>query len=114
VDEYQLEIDSLRRTLERLRIEEAAPDVIDEYDVELRILRALYEAAERTIAAGERDPRLAGALERLGFGRWELPNVYSFIYDAAMDAGVGGLELAALIGETDHAAQLLTTAGELN
>jgi len=114
VDEYELEIDSLRRTLERLRIEEAAEPVIDEYEAELRILRALYAAAQRTLAAGDADPRLIGALERLGFGAWNLASVYSFVYERAMDADAGGRELSGVIADTDFGAALLTGAGELN
>ena len=114
MDEYRLEIDSLRRTLERLRLEEADPTVLDEYEAELRILRSLYQAAIDTLAAGERDPRLAGALEQLGFGAWGLDAVYSFVYEAAMDAETDGRDLAAVIGETDFAASLLASSGELN
>jgi len=114
VDEYALEIDSLRRALDRLRAEEAAPAVIDEYEVELRILRALYQAAIQTVAAADRDPRLPGALEQLGFGAWRLDDVYSFVYETAMEAETDGRDLAAVIGETDFVASLLAAAGELN
>jgi hypothetical protein len=114
VDEYALEIDSLRRTLDRLRAEEADPTIIDEYEVELRILRALYAAALETVAAGDLDPRLSGALEQLGFGAWGLDGVYSFVYEAALDAETDGRDLAAVIGETDFAGSLLAAAGELN
>jgi hypothetical protein len=112
VDEYALEIDSLRRALARLRLEEAAPALIEEYEVELRILTALYEATGQTINAGAGDPGLAGALERLGFGEWELDNVYCFIYEAAMEADTDGRDLAGVIGETDFAALMLATADE--
>ena len=114
VDEYELEIDSLRRTLDRLRVEEAAQPVIDEYEAELRILRALYDAAQQTLTAGDADPRLIGALERLGFGAWNLDSVYSFVYERAMDADAGGRDLSAVIAETDFGAALLSGAGELN
>jgi len=114
VDEYELEIDSLRRTLDRLRSEEAAQPVIDEYEAELRILRALYDAALRTMAAGDADPRLVGALERLGFGSWNLTSVYSFVYERAMDADAGGRDLSGAVTETDFSAALLSGAGELN
>ena len=103
VDEYTLEIDSLRRTLERLRLEEADAPLIDEYETELRILRALYEAALRTLTAGDVDRRLRGALERLGFGAWDLINVYGFVYERAMEVNTEGRDLAALIGEMDFA-----------
>ena len=114
MDEYELEINALRRTLDRLRAEEAAQLVIDEYEAELRILRALYDAAQRTLAAGDVDPRLTGALERLGFGTWNLTSVYSFVYERAMDADAGGRDLSAVVSETDFSAALLSGAGELN
>jgi hypothetical protein len=114
VDEYALEIDALRRTLARLRVEEADQAVIDEYEAELRILRALYAAATETLAQGDRDPRLAGALEQLGFGDWNLDSIYSFVYEAALDVDTDGRDLAAVIGETDYAGSLLAAAGELN
>jgi hypothetical protein len=110
VDEYELEIAELRRSLARLRVEEAAAPLIDEYEVELRILVALYEAAIRTMDTGDRDRRLAGALAALGFGEWELDNVYAFVYEAAMEADTEGRDLGAVIGETDFPALLLAAS----
>jgi hypothetical protein len=112
VDEYALEIDSLRRALTRLRLEEAAPAIIEEYEVELRVLTALFEATSQTIGAGDHDARLAGALARLGFGEWDLDNVYAFVYEAAMEADTDGRDLGAVIGETDFATLLLAAADE--
>jgi len=108
VDEYQLEIQSLRRTLARLRADLADPALIDEYEAEVRNLTALYDAARATLAAGRADARLRNALAELGFGDWNLVNVYSYVYDAAMDIEVDdGHELASVINETDYAASLL-------
>jgi hypothetical protein len=107
VDEYELEIAEVRRSLARLRVEEAAPLLIDEYEAELRILVALYEAATRTMDAGTADRRLAGALSGLGFGEWDLDNVYAFVYEAAMEADTEGRDLGAVIGEMDFPALLL-------
>jgi hypothetical protein len=108
VDEYQLEIQSLRRTLARLREADADPALIEEYETEYRNLSSLYRAASETFAADEKDPRLADVLASLGFGEWTLPNVYSFVYDASMELPVDdGRELARRIDETDYAASLL-------
>ena len=108
VDEYQLEIQSLRRTLAHLREEDADPALIEEYETEYRNLSSLYRAASETFAAEEQDPRLAGILASLGFGEWTLSNVYSFVYDASMELPVDdGRELARRIDETDYAASLL-------
>lgn len=108
MDEYQLEIQSLRRTLARLREADADPALIEENETEYRNLSSLYRAASETFAADEQDPRLADVLESLGFGEWTLTNVYSFVYDASMELPVDdGRELARRIDETDYAASLL-------
>ena len=112
MDEYALEVDSLQRSLARLRVEEAAQPLIDEYEMELRILVALYEAATRTMDTRDGDPRLAGALAGLGFGEWELDNVYAFVYEVAMEVDTEGGDLAALVGEMDFPALLLAAADE--
>ncbi|MHB8488351.1 MAG: hypothetical protein ACYDCS_03530 [Candidatus Dormibacteria bacterium] len=108
MDEYQLEIQSLRRTLARLREEEADPALIEEYETEYRNLSSLYRAASDTFDADQTEPRLPDALASLGFGEWTLNNVYSFVYDASMELPVDdGRELARRIDETDYAASLL-------
>ena len=113
MDEYQLEILTLRRTLARLRDEQADPALIEEYETEFRNLSALYTAARETLDAGEAEPRLRSALVELGFGAWTLPNVYGYVYDASMELPVDdGRELARRIDETDYAASLLAALGE--
>ena len=107
MDEYQLEIQSVRETLARLREQDAAAAVIEEYAAELRNLTALYKAASETFNAGSSDPRLAAALEHLGFGEWSLAGVYGFVYDMSMELDTTQQELAALIDQTDYAASLL-------
>src|SRR5205807_8338872 len=76
MDEYQLEIQDIRRTLLRLKAEKAAEELIEEYEAELRNLVALYQAATETLEQGRREPRLRDALAELGFGEWTLTNVY--------------------------------------
>jgi hypothetical protein len=107
VDEYQIEIRQLRRALAKLKAEKAREDLIEEYEVELRILVALYEAATETLERGHTDPALPRALAEVGFGDWTLTNVYSFIYEAAMDAEPDGRDLANVITHTDYVASLL-------
>ena len=107
MDEYQLEIQSIRTTLARLRADEAEPELIEEYEAELRILTALYQAATEVVHAGETDPRLRSLLGELGFGEWTLQNVYSFVYDAAMDMDLAGHDLAARVSQTDFTGALL-------
>jgi hypothetical protein len=107
VDEYQLEIESIRTTLTRLRADEADPELIEEYEAEMRILVALYTAAMETLASGMSDARLRSVLADLGFGEWTMENVYSFIYEAALDMDESGHDLAARVGQTDFAGALL-------
>jgi hypothetical protein len=107
VDEYQLEIQSIRSTLIRLRADEADPELIEEYEAELRILMALYEAATETLDAGLSDARLRAVLDELGFGDWTMENVYSFIYEAALDMDESGHDLASRVGQTDFVGALL-------
>ena len=110
MDEYQLEIQSIRSTLTGLRADEADPELIEEYEAELRILMALYTAATETRAAGETNAQMRTVLAELGFGDWTMENVYSFIYEAALDMDESGHDLAARVGQTDFAGALLAAA----
>jgi hypothetical protein len=110
VDEYQLEIQALRRKLASLRDQDADASLIEEYEAELRNLTALYQAARDTFDAGEQDSRLVTALQSLGFGAWTLNNVYSFVYDASMEIDSEGRDLAALIDDTDFVQSLVAVA----
>jgi hypothetical protein len=107
VDEYQLEIQSIRSTLNRLRADEADPELIEEYEAELRILMALYTAATEVLEAGEQDARLRTVLAELDFGDWTMEDVYAFIYDAALAMDESGHDLAARVGQTDFVGALL-------
>lgn len=106
MDEYQLEITALRRKLAHLREADAEPDVIEEFDCELRNLIALYQATQDAFVAGETDPKVPLALQELGFGDWSFENVYNFVYEAAMDVELDGEDLATIIGHTDYAESL--------
>jgi signal transduction histidine kinase len=110
VDEYQLEINEVRRTLARLKADKAEASLIEEYEAELRNLRALYQAAIDTLQAGESEPRMREALSDLGFGGWSLANVYSFVYEAAMSVEPDDRDLANVITHTDYATSLLDAA----
>ncbi len=111
MDEYQIEIRQVRRTLAKLKAEKAREELIEEYEVELRILVALYQAATETLERGNADPDLPRALAEIGFGDWTLANVYSFVYEAAMDAEPDGRDLANVITHTDYAGSLAAVLG---
>ena len=111
MDEYQLEIQQLRRQLAALRESEADASLVAEYEAEVRNLTALYNATRVTFDAGRHDQRLPQALASLGFGGWTMEHVYSFVYDASMDMQLDGAELSALIDATDYAASLLAALG---
>lgn len=107
VDEYQIEIQSIRRTLSRLKGDKAEPALIEEYEAELRNLVALYDAATAAFESGDQDGRLETALGLLGFGDWSFDNVYSFVYDAALETEAeDDRDLANIINHTDYAATL--------
>ena len=69
MDEYQLEIQSLRRTLARLREEEADPALIEEYETEYRNLSSLYKAATDTFDADRSEPTASGRARVTRFRR---------------------------------------------
>ena len=104
--EYRAEIETLRRTIERLEEVDSDPVLVSEYKAELRNLVALHEAARDAFVVGSGDPDVRRALALLGFGDWTFANVYSFVYDAAMDAELGESDLATLVAETDYAESL--------
>jgi hypothetical protein len=108
VDEYQLEIQAIRTTLGKLRADKADPELIEEYEAQMRILVALYSAATETLEAGRTDARLRTVLAELGFGEWDMGSVYSFVYDAALDMDESGHDLAARVGQTDFVGALLS------
>jgi hypothetical protein len=48
----------------------------------------------------------------LGFGEWDLDNVYAFVYEVAMEVDTEGRDLAALVGEMDFPVLLLAAADD--
>ena len=109
MDQYQIEIRDLRRRLAQLERDEAPPDLINEYEAEVRMHTALYRAAQETFDAGSDDRRVRSALHELGFGEWTLDNVYSYVYEASMELPDDG-DLAARIDDTDFTDSLRRAA----
>lgn len=112
MDEYQLEINELRRRLSRLKFEHAPQNVIEELEAQLRILRALYGAATALLAVGEDDPGLRGAFRQQGLGAWTLENIYFYVYEEATAIDPQGHDLAGRIVHHDFARRLLAPAGK--
>ena len=110
VDEYQLEIQSLRRTLARLR--EADADSGADRGIRDGVPQsqlALQAPRRETLRRGRDGTAPAPTRSRhSGSVTGRCTNVYSFVYDASMELPVDdGRELARRIDETDYAASLL-------
>ena len=112
MDEYMLEINELRRRIAKLKFEHASVVIIDELEVQLRILRAIYESAVKLHAEGEVDARLPAAFGKQELGDWTFDNVYYFVYEQAVALEPDGHDLATLIWHQDYVAPLL--AGSIN
>lgn len=107
MDEYQVEINDLRRRIAKLKFERASLTIIEELEAQLRILRAIYDSATSLFAAGERDPRLQAGLRSKAFDDWTFDQVYAYVYEQAVELEPGGQDLATLIWHHDFAAPLL-------
>jgi hypothetical protein len=102
VDEWQVEMQEIQRTLAGLRARQGDPVIIEELEAELRILQALYATASDVFDAGLVDGGLRRAFARHGLGDWTLGNVYSFVYERAIEIEPGHRELSSLIPELDY------------
>ena len=107
MDEWQLEMQEIQRHIAGLRARDGDPVIIDELEAELRILESFYATAWEVYEAGEDDPQARRGFAELGMGEWTFTNVYSFVYEAAMDAEPDGRDLANVITHTDYVASLL-------
>ena len=106
MDEYLLEINDLRRRIAKLKFERASITIIEELEAQLRILKAIYDAATELFAAGEKDRRLQASFRDRQLGNWTFENVYFYVYDQAVALEPGGHDLATLILRHDYLAAL--------
>lgn len=104
--EYLEEITDLRRRLRALEEAEGAPELIAEYAVEVQLLEALLLAARELRETLVRDPELGEMMLLRGFSPGKFPDIYSFVYEAAMEIDQAGAALARAVAETDFS-QLL-------
>jgi hypothetical protein len=109
VDEYLLEINDLRRRIAKLKVEHASAVIIEELEVQLRILKAIYDATAQLYAEGESDRRLRLSFQQQELGDWTFENVYFYVYDQAASLEPNGHDLASLIWHQDYAAFLRST-----
>lgn len=106
MDEYQLEINDLRRRIAKLKFERASVVVIEELEAQLRILRAIYDSANALFGAGQTDRRLQTSFRERELGSWTFENVYFYVYEQAVALEPGNHDLATLIWHHDYASPL--------
>ena len=111
MDEWQLEMDEIQRRLADLRAHDGDPVIIDELEAELRILNAFYSTARDVYEAGLHDEAAHRGLATERWGDWTLRNVYSYIYERAMELETGRRELSSLVPEPDYIGMLREAAG---
>jgi hypothetical protein len=102
MDEWQVEMREIRARIADLRAKRGDAVIIAELEAQLRILQSFYQVAWEVFDAGEADGEVHAGLARVGMGRWTFENVYSFIYERAMEIETGRRELSSLIPELDY------------
>jgi hypothetical protein len=111
MDEWQLEMQEIQRNISGLRARNGDPVIIDELEAELRILQAFYTTAWDVFEAGEGDAQTRRSFAQLGMGEWTFGNVYSYVYERAMEIELGRRELSSLIPEQDYLGMIRRLAG---
>ena len=111
MDEWQLEMQEIHRNISALRTRNGDPVIIDELEAELRILQSLYTTTWDVFEAGERDAQTRRSSAQLGMGDWTFTNVYSYIYERAMEIELGRRELSSLVPEQDYLGMIRRLAG---
>ena len=76
--------------------------IIAELEAELRILQSLYATAWDVFEAGQVDGAARRAFAAQHLGDWTYTNVYSFVYDRAIEIEPGRRELSSLVPEIDY------------
>ena len=110
MDEYQVEMNDLRRRIAGLKLDHASVVLIEELEVQLRILKAIYDSTCRLFLAGESDRRLQACFREHELGSWTFENVYFYVYEEAVALDAEGHDLASRIANHDYGATLVTGA----
>ena len=111
MDEWQLEMQEIQRNISALRARDGDPVIIDELEAELRILQSFYATTWEVYEAGEGDPQARRSFGELGMGDWTFGNVYSYVYERAMEIELGRRELSSLVPEQDYLGMIRRLAG---
>jgi hypothetical protein len=85
VDEYMQEINELRAQIDAMVEADEDKKLIADLEIQLQILRALYQQATTLLAEGSADSNLRQNLALRGYGDWNLDNVYAFVYETSVD-----------------------------
>ena len=107
--EYLEEIADLRRRALALEQAQGSTELIAEYQVEIQLLESLLLAARELRSQLVREPQLGEMLLLRGFSPANFQDVYSFVYEAAMEIELAGERLARAVTETDFANLLRRT-----
>ena len=112
MDDYKREIADLQAEIDRMLEAEEDPKEIGELEMQLEILRAIYQRATELLTGGANDLELQRRLRLRGYGEWSLENVYAFVYESAVELpGNGHQAFIGGIRESDFG-DLLRTADE--
>jgi hypothetical protein len=106
-NDYTQEIDELQAQVDALVEAEGDAKEIAELEMELQVLRAIYERTVQLYQAGLDDRELRHSLAVRGYGDWTLDNVYAFVFESTTD--LPGGEHRSFLGEireTDFASLL--------
>ena len=85
MDDYLKEISDLQAEVDRLLEVEGDAQEIAEIEMQIRVLRALYEQAATLYDQGRGDADFRRRLAMRGYGEWTLDNVYAFVFETAVD-----------------------------
>ena len=110
MDEWQLEMQEIKARVAQLKAAKGDMVIIDELEAELRILNSFYETALDVFEAGKNDQDAHQGLIAERWGEWTFRNVYSYVYDRAMELEPGRRELSSLIPEQDYISMLRDAA----
>jgi hypothetical protein len=111
VDEYSQEINELQAQVDAMVEAEEDKKLIADLEIQLQILRAIYQQATRLLAEGQSDGELRQSLAVRGYGDWTLDNVYAFVYETSVDLPIEARgSFAGEIRDTDYSILLRADA----